>query len=157
MEGEIQRSDVAAMATGIARTKSSSTIPNPFMFNWRRQPGLASVRGEESVCGSVRRPAAAAQCLIDVFKGGRIFSILFFFFAVWVHALPHQGRHCLTHTDCRRKSAKMPQSMIFFLRGGTRNASYCTLHICICTLRIPCCCGSEPGSHPPNISRQSVT
>lgn len=73
MEGEIQRSDVAAMATGIARTKSSSTIPNPFMFNWRRQPGLASVRGEESVCGSVHHPAAAAQCLIDAFKAGRIF------------------------------------------------------------------------------------
>lgn len=69
MEGEIQRSDVAAMATGIARTKSSSTIPNPFRFNWRR----SSVRGEESVCGSVRHHAAAAPCLIDVFEAGRIF------------------------------------------------------------------------------------
>lgn len=58
-EGEIQRSDVAAMATGIARTKSSSTNLNPFMFNWCRQPGLATVQGEQSSYRLVHWPAAA--------------------------------------------------------------------------------------------------
>lgn len=91
------------------------------MFNWFRQPGLASVRGEESGYGSVSSPAAATPWLIYAFYAGRISENLFVcVLSSFVRCLSHQGHQ-------QPKGCKdLLQSMISFMREEpTRGASNC--------------------------------
>lgn len=113
------------------------------------------VQGEESGYGSGHCPAADTPCLIDAFNAGRISEILFICFELFWFT-PLTPRPPMN----RRVQGIASVDDFFMGEGPTHNASYCTLHICICSLHIPCCCGSGGGktsSHPPNILRQNVT